>query len=332
MPRGYSVRRPEPLQVAVTLVEIQDGADLLESLNDACGDYLPSILFSVLGAVRPAHLRVPRDECIDELVNSPAPFGVEIRPDFDPDGQPGMPNGGLLPDGVRVSPEVAATVSIAPKPHWFDETEFTAADPPLTILYGHGGRASATSIHNYHLILSGYAGRPGGAFETFVGQLRPGSRAHGSCWVVMGAASAWDRGYNVRGLTVSVEIGQDVMEVIARYIGSPRAQGMGRSFVWSATGYLARATLSGADGDEFTLEEHEDGEGYQVEAMTAVFGGDLGTRINVTLMMRVAEGEVKCDSVGGELVSGIVGGIMPLDIFIGETGEPRPWEDWLEKK
>jgi hypothetical protein len=120
MPRGYNVRRPEPMQVSVTMVEIQGGSDLLESLKDACLDYMPAIMFSALGETSPALLRVPRDECIDELVNSPMPFGVKIEPNFDVHGQPGMTFGGPLPSGMEVPADTQASWSLKPQPFYTD--------------------------------------------------------------------------------------------------------------------------------------------------------------------------------------------------------------------
>jgi predicted DNA-binding protein with PD1-like motif len=79
MPRGFAVRRADPFSLTLALVEVQDGMDLVDALRAACEDWRPNpcIIFSALGAVRNAHVRVPVDAAMDEVVVDGAAFGVK---------------------------------------------------------------------------------------------------------------------------------------------------------------------------------------------------------------------------------------------------------------
>jgi hypothetical protein len=164
MPRGYSVRRPEPFCLALAVVEIADGAELIDSLREVCAEWSPNpaIIFSALGTVQDARLRVPKDEAVDELLRDEQPFGVAINsPDF------------RLEDVTRFEDPSAPIedpppgLSLDPQPHWYVDEEYPGE--PLTLLYAHGGMAKPTSTPNYHLVVSGSASRPGGRGEAFVG-------------------------------------------------------------------------------------------------------------------------------------------------------------------
>jgi hypothetical protein len=299
----------------VTLVEIPDGEDLLHALAESCRDYMPAIIFSVLGAVGPAHLRVPKDECIPEVVND-APFGVKMQPEGMSLEDYGVPISYPTQEEMDAMPNV----SLKPKPHWYEDESFVE---PLTIVYGMGGQSKPTSNHNFHLILSGSSTRPGGRGETFVGQLKSGTYSRG-VWVVLGAASAYERGCTVQSITLSIEIGEEVMTTIARFLASPRAADIGKSFIWSAKGQVSSAVLRipGEHENEdllYTLEETENGEPYEIEAMTALFGAGGKTRVHAAFILQPKGDEVHGESAGGELVSAMVAGDLPLDLFIGET-------------
>jgi hypothetical protein len=288
---------------------------LLESLDKACQDYLPAIIFSAFGAISPANLRVPKDECIPEVLNSDAPFGVKIQREGMTLEDYGLP----IHYPTEEEMDQIPNISMKSKPHWYADETFSE---PLTILYGMGGRSKATSNHKFQFIVSGSSTRPGGRGETFVGQLNPGTYSHGGVWVVIGAASAYERGCTVQSITLSISIGEEVMATLAKFLASPRAANIGKCFIWSATGYVSKAVLRipGATKKDdliYTLEEAEDGAPYHIEAMTALFdGGEI--RVHAAIMLPAKDDE-KCESAGGELISAVVAGELPLDLFIGET-------------
>jgi hypothetical protein len=301
--------------IEISLVEIPDGAEILDTLDKACQDYLPAIIFSAFGAIYPAHLRVPKDECIPEVVDSEAPFGVKIQPE----GMTLEDYG--LPIHNPTEEETVQIPNISPKsePHWYEDETFSE---PLMILYGMGGRSKPTSNHKFHFIVSGSSTRPGGRGETFVGQLNPGTYSRGGVWVVIGAASAYERGCTVQSITLSIDIGEEVMATLAKFLASPRAANIGKCFIWSASGYVSEAVLRipGATEKEdliYTLKEAENGKPYQIEAMTALFdGGEI--RVHAAIMLPAKDGDT-CESAGGELISAVVAGELPLDLLIGET-------------
>lgn len=335
------------------LLQLPDGADFLPALNSAIAatGFSPAVIFSAIGFVRRAHLRVPVDAVVDAEILAPdaAPFGVQTVEDWDffSDGRPiASPTD---PPPLDEMPPIDFT----PRPHWFTEE---VHDAPLALLYAHGGMSRPGSKPNYHVILSGNAERPGGRAETYVGQVRPGTIVHGCVWVAVGLESAHYRGSNVDVSVVSVEIGEDVLEVLQRFLQSPRAANIGRCFLFGASGMLKRAKFrvpvpnDSGNGDEevgreaspvadanalvreespgvYLLDEQPDGSSYSIESMTAIFGGDQERpRMHAAIILPPVPGELehlsqKGESVGGELLEAVVGGDIPLDLCIGEVHE-----------
>lgn len=326
----------------------------MPALNAAIADtgYSPAVIFSALGYLRDAHLRVPIDAVVDaEILNPDAdPFGVSFVGDWDffNDGRPvAAPSD--LPDFEKIG-----NIDLSPKPHWNrDEVH----SEPLTLLYAHGGMSKPDSTPNYHVIISGNKERPGGRAETYVGQVRPGTVVHRGVWLAVGLESAQYRGSNVDVLTVSIDVGEDIVHTLQRFLDSPRAKDINRCFIFSATGQVrsAKFCVPFGEGDAekddanisyqsesvdepqallrlessgvYVLEAQPGGTPYEIESMTAIFGGDQETpQLHAALVMPVVEGELKYlsrrgESVGGVLIEAIVGGDMPVDLCIGETHE-----------
>lgn len=135
------------------------------ALRMACENWHPnpSIIFSALGHVRYAHLRVPVEEALDELVVDDTAFGVKfVEADAETFELPNLAGRLQRPPDDYVQQDV---VNFDPKPHWYTDEVY---EGPLTLLYGHGGMASPSSTPNYHIAFSGCESRPLGRCDAFI--------------------------------------------------------------------------------------------------------------------------------------------------------------------
>lgn len=327
MPRGYTVKKAAQTAIEVSLIEIKDGTDVESALREACRSYNPAILFSIIGSLSVAQLRVPRDECVSEVFDVDDPFGIRI---VDEEESKYILDNYEQADELTSPIENIPNVSIEPKPHWAVDTEFSER---LLVLYGMGGLSKPTSQHNYHFIVSGSETRPLGAFNTFVGKLLPGCVTYGSMWVVVGAATPFERGVSTKSYTLSIEVGEEIITTMNKFFNSAKGQDIRRSFLWSATGALKSATIRlpvrGADNtsrwEEKTIEAQEGSAGLDIEGMTAIFGGDQSLKIHAAITLPHQPDQRFCESLGGELVSAVVGGELPLDLYIGEETDQEEY-------
>lgn len=135
------------------------------ALRTACEDWHPnpSIIFSALGHVRNAHLRVPVEEAVEELIVDDTVLGVKFV-EVDAEtfklqnlaGRMERPPDDSVPEN---------DVNFDPKPHWYTDEVY---EGPLTLLYGHGGMATPSSTPNYHIAFSGCESRPLGRCDAFI--------------------------------------------------------------------------------------------------------------------------------------------------------------------
>lgn len=172
------------------------------------------------------------------------------------------------------------------------------------------------------------------------GQLRPQTLAHGTAWFVVGAESAHYRGSNVKIFTISINPGEEVMSTLRTFLASSKGEKLHQCFLFSALGVLTDATLrimqKSATGEEeyilHRLDAVPGSEGYDIERMTALFGSGVAhDTFHATVVLPPLEGEELGNSVGGELVDAVVGGVFPLELCVGEIieweGIDFPFED-----
>lgn len=314
MPKGYSIRKPEPLAIQLKFVDLPDGADLLTSLTAASATFAPkpAIIFSALGALSPAHLRVPRDDTLDALLREDDFFGVEVRSAEDLSIDIA---GKRLADRSDPTDHLPPFDFLRPQPHWYDDVVFTG---PLLLVAAFGGQARPESRPNFHLEVCGDAAR--GADTVFVAQLRAGTRVCGGACFVMGVGVPSDARRNVNMLALSVDVGEEVVRTLRRFLESAKGARLGKAFVLSAVGQVSSARFRCREV-EHELEEEKP---FLIDGMTGLFGGDMEAPVlHASFSLPAADPESrgldsKCDSVGGELVEAWVGGDMGLDIVIGE--------------
>ncbi|PXF44400.1 hypothetical protein BWQ96_05843 [Gracilariopsis chorda] len=142
MPKGMQNRRPQLLEMHATLVNVPEGADVLQFLNSAADDagYAPSIILSGVGLLSKAVLYVANDEAIPEVPDIEK--NMSIKPDFDGTKYPELHD---LPR-IRIDEATEYGISedvdfpeLRSPPHWYSRQVF---DHPLSILYARGGRSS----------------------------------------------------------------------------------------------------------------------------------------------------------------------------------------------
>lgn len=83
MPREYSWRQPQILEMHATLVEVPEGEDTIECLTKKAEKVrcMPLLIFSDVGMSSRAVLNVPNDEALAEILDRTDTFGVEKNPD-----------------------------------------------------------------------------------------------------------------------------------------------------------------------------------------------------------------------------------------------------------
>lgn len=320
MPKGMTIRRPQPLEMHATMIEVPEGADLLEWLTQCATDsgYLPLIILSGMGILSRAVLRVPNDDALPEILDSDAPFGVRV--DRDGTGFPELKDLpiAMVPMNLPIpEPEAPDPLAGHPLPHWSSEQTF---DTPLTLIYSHGGRYRESSKPNMHLILSGSDTRSTGISETFVGEILPGCIAMKPLQFVVGIKPTLSNA-TVQGWTITVEPGYDVVEKLDVFLKA--RQNVGKCFILSATGKFSEAELVNLteSGGEETFQMPVDNGPYNIEGMSGI----LGNYDDITIHAAVVHncGDPPCDSAGGRLTRGIVSSEGALDLYIGEMTEER---------
>lgn len=75
MPKGMTIRRPQPLEMLemhATMIDVPEGADLSEWLTQCANEsgYIPLIVLSAVGMLSRAVLNVPNDEALPEILDS----------------------------------------------------------------------------------------------------------------------------------------------------------------------------------------------------------------------------------------------------------------------
>ncbi|KAI0564488.1 hypothetical protein FGB62_25g613 [Gracilaria domingensis] len=315
------IRRPVSLEMHATIVDIPDGADVFESLNDAAdkAGYVPTIVLSGIGLLSRAVLYVPNDEAIPEAMDIEKTLGVKL--DLDGTKYPELHD---LPRirvdkarelGIEVPEE---TEDLRSKPHWFSKQSF---DKPLSLLYARGGRTYNRLRYRYHMILSGSEERTFGRANSFVGEMLPGCVAKNPLQFVIGVSANMFK-TNVQAWTINIESGYDVIERMTTFLNA--RQNLGDCFIVSGHGRISEAVL--ANIGEAEEEEHyslrDEGKPYHIEDISGIVNCAIGTsRIHATIILNCEE--PPCEAVGGRLIKAISSSDKPIEIVLGEITDEK---------